>query len=118
MSADTENPLLPDELEKLENSLKIEPLQSSDDVEQLRFLSLEGAINSQEKLYMSYSMSEENGEVLQPLAQLKSLKHMFPQLHVQGGFLTSEIEQIPPISPSSALKVLASKQDYSNISQE
>ena len=119
LSADTENPLLPDELEKLENSLKIEPLQSSDDVEQLRLLSLWKVLSTpQEKLYMSYSMSEENGEVLQPLAQLKSLKHMFPQLHVQGGLLTSEIEQIPPISPSSALKVLASKQDYSNISQE
>ena len=119
LSADTENPLLPDELEKLENSLKIEPLQSTDDIEQLKLLSLWKALSApEEKLYMSYSMSEESGEVMQPLAQLKSLKHMFPQLHVQGGLITSEMEKIPPISPSSALKILASKQDFNNLSKE
>ncbi len=75
----------------------------------LKLISLYKALSSpKQKLFISYALSKETGEALEPLTQIASIKKKFPLLKEQGGVMSS-IDAYPPNAAKQALKAMPQK---------
>ena len=77
--------------------------------DRLKLLSLYNALSSpKQKLFISYALSDETGEAMEPLTQIASIKNNFPLLKEEGGVMSS-VETCPPVAAEQALKAMPQK---------
>ncbi|MDO5021943.1 MAG: PD-(D/E)XK nuclease family protein [Eubacteriales bacterium] len=109
--SDLETSIISDmDLTLTENALGAEAGTILGDYEQQNLISLYNALSSpSQKLFVSYALSQETGEALEPLTQITSIKKLFPYLVEEGGVLASVEEMYPPIAAMPALKAMPNK---------